>query len=378
MTKHIAKTLVKLSTSDALQRVLDRFQPIEDLITNLVDHWGFDLYSRKPGPAYDSDGVFKGTDLDLACFLSALVDRKAVIVLPTYERMRAVSKREGERVISKENRHGQLQGLVSNKKVLSFSVRILDQNVIRSGNETEGDQVGAFRNFTLVDVHGKWHDGWKNIEFMPSAQENEFLNDKALWSGTNISFKNFVAPQRWVSFFGQYYTLTKVLINRLEQEVEFANTSVQTLEQAGVRWPPWGEHGAKKEWPVTTKGASKSIKVDAFEAEVDAEFYGIFKPYPKTTEGLVEAATVARTLKNKVIPALRFPIRCTELAFVQAGCKDKGFPSWISGAKWEEGYIPKGTRTEWNRLVLNQTFPGQKALALRYRVFQKSEQVSAE
>jgi hypothetical protein len=178
VAKHIAATLKDAAAGDAMQRILNRSAPIQDVIDTLIDHWGYDLYTRKPGPAYYADGAFNATDLDLACFLSALVDRKAVINLPKYEAKRAKTIREGERVLSASNRHGQVQGLTANKEVFSFSVRILDQNVIQAGTEDTPDTVGAFRNFMLVDIDGEWHDGWKTIEFMPSAKENDFLNEK--------------------------------------------------------------------------------------------------------------------------------------------------------------------------------------------------------
>jgi hypothetical protein len=374
--KHIAATLKGAAFGDAMQRILNREAPIDDLIDTLLDHWGYDMYSRKPGPAYYANGEFNATDLDLACFMSALVDRKAVIILPHYESKRAKTIREGERVLSTKNRHGQVQGLTANKEVFSFSVRIIDQNVVQAGTEVTPDTVGAFRNFMLVDIDGTWHDGWSRIEFMPSAKENKFLEEKQLWTGNTVVFKNFVHPNRWISFYGQYYLLTKALIDRLEQENKFLNSEVKRLQSKGIKFPVFGE-GSKKEWPHTEKGESQSVVVKAFEAEIDLPFYGDFKSALATQEGLVHADTVARVLKNKVLPQLRFATRATELAFYKAGCKDKGFPAWISGTSWESNYVEKGKRTPWERLILTQLFPGQKGIALRYRVYDKTERIAA-
>src|SRR5258706_15269663 len=130
-TKQIATTIRALAMSDELQRVLDRTQSVDDLIAQLLQHWSYDLYARKPGPALlADDGALKPTDLDLTCFLSALVDRRAVINLPTYTSRRPSTEREGERVLSKHNRHGQVIGTAANRECFSFSVKILDQNVI--------------------------------------------------------------------------------------------------------------------------------------------------------------------------------------------------------------------------------------------------------
>jgi hypothetical protein len=379
VAKHVAQTLKDAAAGDAMQRILDRSEPIQDIIDTLLDHWSYDLFSRKPGPAYFENGVFQPTDLDLACFMSALADRKAVIVLPHYTSRRAKTIREGERILSKTNRHGQIQGLTSNKEVFSFSVRILDQNVIQAGTETTPDEAGAYRNFMLVDIDGTWHDGWSRIEFSPTAKENDFLKDKSLWTGNSVVFKNFVHPNRWISFYGQYYLLTKALIARLEDENKFLNTEVDRLLNAGCKFPPVGA-GAKKEWPKTTKGESVAEKVDAFEAEVDLPFSGSFPTFQVENESLVEADTLARILKSKVVPALRFSTRATELAFFKAGCKSKGLPAWIKeGSRdiWESGYVVEGKKKEWERLIFTQLFPGQKGIALRYRVYTKTERVAA-
>ena len=149
MSKHTAEAFAKMAAGPALQRILDRSAPVDDLIPIVSSHWGYDLYSRRPGPAVLENGVLKPTDLDLACFLSALKDRGAVINLPTYRARRARTEKEGERVVSKENRHGPVMGLVSNKQVFSFSVLVTDHNVIVAGDEAKGtrDSVGAPRAF---------------------------------------------------------------------------------------------------------------------------------------------------------------------------------------------------------------------------------------
>ena len=63
------------------------------------------MTSRKPGAAYIDENLV-GTDLDLACFLFELAERNAVINIPQYKSMRAAKIKEGEALISKENRPG--------------------------------------------------------------------------------------------------------------------------------------------------------------------------------------------------------------------------------------------------------------------------------
>lgn len=377
MTKEIAKSFTTMAMGEAMQTILDRTRDVTGLETQLLEHWAYDLYARRPGPALLENGVLTPTDLDLACFLSALVQRQAVINLPTYKARRARTEREGEVVLSKDNRHGKIVGLTANKEAFSFSVRILDQNVMQAGSEDAPDSTGAFRNFMLVDVDGAWHDGWKKIQFVPTAKENAFLTDKSLWTGNQIVFTNFVHPNRWTSFFGQYYFLTKALIQRLEEENQFYRTEEKRLLASGLAFPRSGEH-SKKEWPKTEKtGEDKAITVPAFEAEVDVPWTGAFTSLATTEDALFSNSAKIKARQYTVLPELRFAARATELAFFQSmKQRHPAFPSWIKGAAWEEGYVLKGKRTAWNRLPLVQLFPGQTSFALRFRVYEKTERVA--
>lgn len=373
--KRVAQSIKDITSSDMMQMVMNRETYVMDITNQLLDHWSYDLYKRKPGPALLENGQLKTTDLDLACFLSALADRKAVIDIPHYKSRRATTKKEGERVVSKDHRHGPVKGLSANKEVFSFSINIKDMNVVIT-EEDGSETVGSPRNFMLVDVTGKWYEGWSNITFSPTAKENDFLNDKSLWTGNQIFFKNFVHPNRWTSVYGKYYLITKILMERLDEQSKFARKEVKRLLAAGVTFPVTGS-GKKKVWPKSSKGADEPIKVDAFQLEVDhSGFVNDFVPYYNTQEGLVQADQDQRTLSYTVIPKLRFATRSSELAFFQAGCKDKGFPAWISEAKWEDGYKQKGKQKVWNRLVLHQVLPGQLGFALRYRTYQKTERVA--
>jgi hypothetical protein len=391
--KHVPQTLRDLPNSELFQRILDPGDDCLDLIDQLIRHWSYDLYERRPRPALLENGALQPTDLDLACFLSALVDRKAVIILPTYKSRRAPTKREGEIVVDKNNRHGHVLGLTANKEVFSFSIRMHDVNVI--GKDADGnDYVGAFRNFMLVDLDGDWYDGWKSIRFMPSRSENDFLNNNSLWTGNTVYFKNFVHPNRWVSLYGQWYMLTKVLVARLRAENSARIAEVKAKQAAGLKFPEKGE-GARTVWPESEEGPSKPEKVPAFEAEVDADIPTDFPPFPETQAGLIACQARQTLLQYNLTPMLSFAVRATELAFAKkansfsvlptrqdeeedeeriANPPPEPFPSSIRGAKWEHGYKIK--RTKWNRLVLHQELPFMKGFAIRYRVKRKTERVA--
>jgi len=374
-SKTVAKTLIGILDDSRIKKIQNLTESVDDLAKKMISAWSMDLYTRKPGPAYAEDGLFVGTDLDLACFMMALSERNAVIVLPKYKSRRQTQKTEGEIIVSKDNRHGRILGLSANKEIFSFSVRIEDMNVITDN----GTKVGAPRNFMLVDIDGSWYDGWQSIQFVPSANENDFLNDHKLWAGASVIFKNFVHPNRWVSFYGRPYFATKALIQRLEQESTHLNREVKRLLDSGIDFPKRAE---KKEWPKKTAvGDAERKQVDAFEVEIDLpEAEGEFASVMQTQDALVEAADRRKTLVYNTIPKLRFMARATELAFYKYGRNGddaEKMPAWIRNAQWERDFRWQGKRKRWNRLILTQPGVGELGIAIRYRVWEKTEKVAA-
>jgi len=382
--KKVAATLKEISGSEIYARIMDPKDELEDLIEEVKGWWKFDLFGRSPTRALVDEGgnLLKPTDLDLACFLAALASRNAVIKLPTYKVRRPRQLRDDEWVTSAENRHGKLVGLTSNKEAFSFSALMIDANVVRQVTD-EKQEVGAFRNFMIVDLDGHFYDGWRVIEFVPSRKENDFLARRGLWTDDKIVFDRFVHPNRWVSFFGQPYVLTKILIARLEAEARDlyyqANTPLDLVSAS--------EDEKDGEGARASTGSSKSEKVRSFAAEVDSP-----TPLPEGFPTYEREAAAARLKKVRYadLPELRFAARATELAFCQrARCFDalvaegelpgegpppEPFPGWISGTKFEDHLIK---RTTWRRVVLHQDVPFMKGLAIRYRVRWKSERVAA-
>lgn len=379
VAKRVAKTLSEIPASPIMQAIIDRNINVDDIVRMLKEHWSYDLYSRKPGPAFTEDGVFHPTDLDLACFLSALADRKAVINLPRYECRRPKTMRTDEVVTSVHNRHGHIIGMRSNQDALSFSVTVKDANVIvkkADGNE----EVGAPRSFMVVDIDGSWYDGWSRIEFLPTAKENDFLKDKKLWTENTVYFKHFVHPARWQSMFGQYYFLTKALIDRLVDEATFYRSEVKRLEAKGIK--PLPRSDDEPEWdedekPLIIKEAGRPIEIDTIKAEVDIpDFIGTYRPCPESSIGLSQAKNIVHKIQYGDLPALRFATRATEYACLKSDLFNEGkTPGWISEAKWESYKAPRA-RTTWNRMVVAQERPGVQGYALRYRKLKRTETVA--
>jgi hypothetical protein len=133
--------------------------------------------------------------------------------------------------------------------------------------------------------------------------------------------------------------------------------------------------------------------VNAFKVEVDIpEFQGVYKTYKNSQKNLVEITQLRRDLRN-LKASLTFAVRSVELAFYKNGLKnlpqdssievdqndlEEKMPSWITDAKWEKDFKEPRGRVTWKRLVLFQPAPGQRGVAIRYRVMWKKEQVSED
>lgn len=121
------------------------------------------------------------------------------------------------------------------------------------------ETVGEPRNFMMVDVDGTWYDGWKTVELLPKAEENDFLRElsqeeevclpflknlywsgdssalqgEAPWSNNKVDFDHFIDKKRWRTFYGRYYLLTMALIARLYDEAQFYAEKAKDLEEQG-------------------------------------------------------------------------------------------------------------------------------------------------
>jgi len=369
--KHVAKTLRNILENPTMQFIMDKTLPLDDVIKVVQKYWTVDMYTRKPGPAL-VDGIFEGTDLDLACFLIALAERGAVLNLPKYKSMRPATIKEGERISSKENRHGKILGVVANKDVFSFSLRIMDMNVMTS------ESVGEPRTFSLTTPDGNWYDGWDSIGWDPSAKENQFLTENELWSGSRVVFKHFAHPNRWISIYGQHYFITKALINRLTEQASDNFKQMKKMLADGIEYPVTGEKGAQKVYAKSTKEKGKSVKFESLEVEIDIpDNKTKFPQLDSNQENLIQLRDQRKLWNNTVIPALKFSTRLTEYVFYTNGIRQEGgekMPAWLSGGTaWERDFKLPRKQIQWDRLKLMQPGVGEFSVAIRKRIKTKSE-----
>lgn len=356
------------------RRLTDRTNDVRACAGRVLDQWQYNIADRKFGPAYQDPETGKfTTDLDLAVFVSALVERRAVVTLPEeYKGRRAATRTEGEMVVSKSGRHGQLIGLRSNKDVWSMSMLFRDANVVTT------DEVGRPRNFMMQDIDGSFHEGLHTVQFMAAT---DF--EKKLFANTSkVQFKHFISPNRWGSFYSRAYLLAKIAIERLADEQRHLKAERKRLRDLlGVE----PESHPKS----TTVGAVKKEKFWAFNAFVDGiEFQGEYQTYSDDLDGLEEVELTLQRC-NDLIAKLRFHVRATEFAFWKYGVLqsmpenelldflkgDTGYtlkqPKWAKGA-WQTGYKEKPRAR-----TFFATMERDAGLSLRWRCWKKTENVAA-
>lgn len=373
-----AKNLQAILDNKIVSASLDRCQRIDRIIEQALAMWEADLSKRRPAPAYttgvDDQLVYQGTDLDLFSILMALSQRKAVINIPDYERLRASSLCSNQHVISDGNRHGQVIRLVSNKDTHAFSVLINDYNVIEIAKDS--DKLGAPRSFALVDDSGQFYKGWERVEWFPIKTEKDWLKERKLEIEPDvIEFKYFVHPALASSIYGSPYLATKFLALRIADQASHYRKIAQNLKEEGVKLPPVK---GKEEVIYWKQGTTTPIKVQNLEAKLifpgykgEYPVYGIedagdniskVKPYKKMPtdlkgkrEVLRYALLISKKLSYKYGPIVRAPVRAVELAFFKYGFNKERReikPGWAV-PDWNRGYkLPNG-RVRWSQLRLN-------------------------
>ncbi|MDD5290140.1 MAG: hypothetical protein PHT40_03015 [Patescibacteria group bacterium] len=359
------KSVVGL-TDPYAKEIMDRMSPVENFVFPILSQSVFDWTGRNPRPALDADGDFQCTDLDLFSFLMPLADRGAIIEIPRYRNRRQVVVKESERKIGSNN-FGPLHSLVSNQEAFSFSVKIIDQTIMKTNPETGKETLGEPRNYMIVDVDGHWYYGWDCIRWNPTAPENRFLTEKGLWTGNSVYFQFYVHPNRWRSIFGAPYLLLKMLSSRLTEEGAFYRNEVKRLEDLGFRLPP----GEKKEYePSISESTTRPITVSTMETILDLPpFNGSYPRAINTRNGLLAAYHRQKYLTYVLKPLVQFALRADEAAYFQYGARDMKIAPWLDSRAWKTGWRPPKGRVDWNLLVLSND------VGLRWRLKDITQQV---
>jgi len=377
--KQISKSLKCILDDELVVKILDRNERISSVADEVLSHWDYDLEKRKAGLAYDispSGEEMEYCTLDLATFLYTLRRRNAVISLPTYQSRRPRTIKENEVLMSKDNRHGQILNLTSNQNTFSFGIRIKDLQVLSFNNKKQ-ESSGGYRTFLITDFNGEMYEGWTSIKFVPDAKENNFLHECGILDNT-VKFKYFIDPNRWISFYGKPYFMLKLLEMRLSEETKHIKKLIADMLAKGIKYPKTEEYAEYGFTPFQKREKGKSEKVDCFEVEIDVpendSKYPEFKEESYTQNSLVNVTKLNEKLLKDLASA-RFSIRTVEYAFSlkhKPDSKEHVFPSWIKDTNWEDDKIK---RTVWKRLKLVQPSNFERSVAIRYRWYEKSEQV---
>lgn len=371
-TIHFAKTVrdVVSLKNEYAQVIMDRSKSItHELVSALVAQGVMSYSGRNPKPALDADGNFQTTDLDLLSFLVPLAARNAVVEIPSYKNRRQTVKNGDERKIG-TNQFGSITSLVSNKSVFSFSVKIHDKTIaVKDDNGDE--ELGAYRNYMVVDCDGRLYDGWDRIVLNPNAKENSFLTEKSLWTGNTVYFKHFVHPNRWQSVFGAPHLLKKMLLARIDDEARFYRAEIKRLHALGIFA---GSGMPKPERVKTVRGETRKIEVSTMEMLLTLpKFTGEYEAASNTVEGLLAAYRRQHLLTYKWKPLVQFVVRANEAAFFKFGLDANGvgkIARWLAKFTWQ--LAKKSPRS-----ALYQTMKFNDKVSLLYRLKTKTERVSA-
>jgi len=296
----IAKSLADLPENNLVKAALDRSNDLDNIVDQVFSKfWTPDLTSRKPNFEinYKDGRPFKITSLDLLPLLLNFSIRSAVINLKSYDNLRPSVKKSGERVISKENRHGNVLQVNANKETHAFSILIKDFNVVQElGNGFE--RVGAPRRFNVLDDAGNWYSDFAGLDFIANLTKKE--EDLLGKFDENVHFKYFVHPSRAMSIYSSGYLITKFIEERRADEAKFYNNLIKKLENKDIslpeeekdlRWKYYFKKNKKRGGFIPKKICMK--KSDVVEKEIGdkdyaavllaelqhPEFYGEYKIY---------------------------------------------------------------------------------------------------
>lgn len=326
--KIVSEKLKKLLNSKEVQDITNRSVStdyeayLKKIIPNLLD--------RKPTIICDEDGNYIGTTLDFQSMMYHLNKEGVVINLPKYNAMRGTVLKEGQNLVSKENRHGKVVGLSCSKNLWTFGFRIIDANVAM---RTES---GDFRVFNVVNINGEWYQGWERIEFMPDAEENKFL--EKLSSDNKVTFQDFISKQRRFNLYSFQYFMMKILMIRLEDEIQYLGGLIKLMYSKGITLP----EEDKKVWPEQTRlGNEKKITVKSVTFEVDIPpLTGEYPMIELNLDTLKETIKRKKYLTYGVKSRVQFYLRGEEYANFKFASEEKPFPHWMQGLTWEDYKSP--------------------------------------
>ena len=293
----------------------------------------FTWHGRRPTASIDKDGKERKTNLDLLSVLVELARRRARIELPGYDNRLAWEIVAGEQHVGTTRRYGPIVRLISHREHLSFSVRIHDESIIRTGDKAGR---GAERSYMMVNHQGEWHQGWRGLTWELNPDEEEFFKGRhILPSQGQLRFKYYVHPNRRQSLFSRPYLDLKALCLRLEQETRFYAGEMSRLREDGVDVPKDCEPAER---PVLARGETRNEFVPSFMVNLRGlRFRGRYPKMTTDATGYRQAYWRHQELSEELRPTAQFMVRADEVAYYFHGLDSDFTPWWIEGPKWTHG-----------------------------------------
>lgn len=351
--KEIAYSLSNVLEHPCMVELLNPYAWVQDrLVNKVLSFWKYDLYTRKPGPIYKNGNQY--ITLDLSTFMFELVNRNAYIELPEYDPRYPIKKTKNEIKLN-VNKQGECLSLTSNKMTFNFGIRIKDLSLIRK--QKNYNELGSYRTYLLTDYHGLLYDGWKGFNFNPTDEENNFLINKELWNDDELNFDYFINQEKWISFYGHHYFITKALIIKLKEDRSLLKKVIQECRNNKISCAK--SESESFEWPNQEPNSNyETIKILSFETEIDCPFE---KPdrvnIPLSSYYMLKCFKRIKLI-NKYLEKLRFLTRSVEYAFSQKhdiiNIEKNQFlyPSWIK-KEWKSGFKLPKKRVSWYMLEYN-------------------------
>jgi hypothetical protein len=305
----------KINYKKMLNNILDRSIKIGPVCEQVLSLWDFDLSDKKTKTVYDIKNkkvVAQEEELDLCTFLFSLRNRNAVITIPKYKSRRPKSLKSNEIVLSPKNRNGEIINLTSNKKTFSFGVMIKDKNVLK----IDGESNTGIRTFLITDLNGEFYDGWKSIQVNPTENENLWFKDIVFPNKINqntIQFKYFINPDKWIYLYTCDYLITKVLIERLNEQLKYMKDVMDDMVKNGCKYI-FVSNNRKTPKPIRLKEKGKVERILSFQVKLDEINFN--EQYPKInySDDMLTALHHKYKELKRYLTYANFITRCVDFA----------------------------------------------------------------
>jgi len=320
-----------------VKNILDQSMPIEHATNYVIEKLNIDFEFEKQNPK------------DMVTLLKLLKEKNAVIIIPEYKSLSGGQSKENEIIISNKNRHGKIIGLIANNSNFSFSIKIIDSNIINENN------VGAPRNFRVTNPEGM--KGMGKFQILSKFAEFE-----------KMEFRTFVSPDRWIEMFSENYFLSKLLIKRLTMEASYYYNVINDILAEGIKYPETKKVSDGEYYYA--KGIKKKIRafsVDVYVPGLEGE--SRFPEYEYNQENLINLVDKRRAIIYKIVPKINFMARVIEFAYFRFNGDNiipESFKEIWGDVSWQPMKIG---RTMWDCLKLSN------GLEIRKREFEKIERM---